>query len=134
NHGHAALMGVYGMLAVAAILFCTRYLMTEDAWSNRLAGLSFWGLNVGLLLMIVLNIFPAGVIQMLASYKHGFWYARSPEFIHSPVFQTLTWMRVAGDLTFVIIGVLPLVFLVLRGVLHLRSSVESLGEPVAVAH
>jgi nitric oxide reductase subunit B len=132
NHGHAAMMGVYGMLAVAAVLFSTRYLMTEDVWSNRLAGLSFWGLNVGLLLMLVLNIFPAGVIQMIASYEKGFWFARSPEFIHSQVFQTLTWLRVAGDLVFVFIGVLPLVWLVVRGMFSRRPACEQPIEAVKI--
>lgn len=129
NHGHAALMGVYGMLAIAAILFCTRYLMREDAWSNRLIGISFWCLNIGLLLMLVLNIFPAGVIQMVASYNHGFWYARSYEFIHSKSFQIFTWLRVLGDLTFVVGGVLPLVFVVVRGLFFLRTSREESAKP-----
>lgn len=113
------------MLAVAAVLFCTRYLMAEDAWSNKLAAISFWGLNVGLLLMLVLNIFPAGIMQMAASFNQGFWYARSPEFIHSQLYQLLTWLRVAGDVTFVAAGVLPLVFLVVRGMFHLRPAKNS---------
>ncbi len=125
NHGHAALMGVYGMLAVAAILFCTRYLMTDDAWNNQLVGISFWCLNLGLLLMLVLNIFPAGIIQMIASYKYGFWYARTPEFIHSQLFQMFTWLRVAGDLLFVVGGVLPLTFVVIRGMFHLRKAADT---------
>lgn len=124
NHGHAALMGVYGMLAVAAILFCTRYLMKPDAWSDRLACCSFWGLNIGLLLMLVLNIFPAGVIQMIESYQDGFWSARSPEFVHSQLFQIFTWLRVVGDLTFVVGGVLPLVVLVIRGLFNRRPALE----------
>ncbi len=122
NHGHAALMGVYGMLAVAAVLFCTRYLMKEDAWSNKLCGISFWSLNVGLLLMLILNIFPAGVIQMLESYTNGFWSARSYEFIHSSKFQIFTWLRIIGDVTFVVGGIFPLVLLVLRGAFHLRKA------------
>ncbi len=125
NHGHAALMGVYGMLAVAAILFCTRYLMTVDAWSNKLAATSFWGLNAGLMMMLLLNIFPAGVIQMIASYQYGFWFARSPEFIHSHLFQLFTWLRVAGDLVFVVAGVLPLVILVIRGMFHRRAAISN---------
>ncbi|PZM84137.1 MAG: nitric-oxide reductase large subunit [Candidatus Melainabacteria bacterium] len=129
NHGHAALMGVYGMLAVAAVLFCTRYLMTEDAWSNKLCAISFWSLNIGLMLMLLLNIFPAGVIQMLASYTHGFWFARSYDFIHSNQFQMFTWLRVIGDMTFVVGGILPLVFLVLRGALHLRKAVGTETQP-----
>ncbi len=122
NHGHAALMGVYGMLAIAAILFCARYLIKDDAWNNRLIGISFWGLNIGLVLMLVLNIFPAGIIQMLASFTQGFWFARSYEFIHSSLFQVFTWLRVAGDLTFIVAGVLPLVFVILRGMFHLRPA------------
>lgn len=36
NHGHTALIGVYGNLAIAAVLFCLRYLIKPEAWSNRL--------------------------------------------------------------------------------------------------
>src|SRR4030095_6166998 len=122
NHGHAALMGVYGMLSVAGVLFCARYLIKPEGWSDRLVGISFWGLNVGLSLMLALYIFPAGVMQMAASFNNGFWYARSYEFIHSQAFQTMTWLRVAGDLVFVIGGVLPLVILILRGMFFLRNS------------
>ncbi len=125
NHGHAALMGVYGMLSVAAILFSTRYLMEDSAWNNKLAAISFWGLNIGLMLMLVLNIFPAGIIQMIASYQHGFWFARSPEFVHSNLFQVFTWLRVAGDLIFVLAGVFPLVYLVLKGMFHLRKAADT---------
>lgn len=138
NHGHSALMGVYGMLAIAAVLFCTRYLMRDNAWDNRLIGISFWCLNVGLLLMLILNIFPAGVIQMVASYQHGFWYARSYEFIHSAAFQMLTWLRVLGDLTFVIGGVLPITYVVLRGMFFLRPAgqlqVLSAPQPTSPGH
>jgi nitric oxide reductase subunit B len=75
--------------------------------------------------MLVLNIFPAGVIQMIVSFTHGFWYARSYEFIHSASFQFFTWLRVLGDLTFVVGGVLPLVFVVVRGTFHLRKAAEA---------
>ncbi len=121
NHGHAALMGVYGNLAVAAVLFCSRYLIKAEAWSDTLIKTSFWGLNVGLFLMLVLNIFPAGLIQMAASYNHGFWFARSFEFVHSRLFQEFTWLRVVGDLVFVFGGVLPLVAMILKGIFYLRQ-------------
>jgi nitric oxide reductase large subunit len=57
---------------------------------------------------------------MVASFQHGFWFARSYEFIHSTAFQTFTWLRMFGDLTFVIGGVLPLVFVIVRGMFYLR--------------
>jgi nitric oxide reductase subunit B len=77
------------------------------------------------MLMLVLNIFPAGIIQMIASYQHGFWFARSPEFVHSNLFQVFTWLRVAGDLIFVLAGVFPLVYLVLKGMFHLRKAADT---------
>jgi nitric oxide reductase subunit B len=36
NHGHAALMGVYGNLSLAAFLFCCRYLLNVESWHARL--------------------------------------------------------------------------------------------------
>lgn len=127
NHGHAAMMGVYGMLAVAAVLFTARYLIKPEAWSDHLAALSFWGLNGGLMLMLVLSIFPAGVLQLVTSYNHGFWFSRSYEFVHSGLFQTLIWFRMAGDTIFIVAGILPLAFLIIRGVLHLRKAQDNLA-------
>jgi nitric oxide reductase subunit B len=49
NHGHAALFGVYGNLAIATMLFCGRWLIDKDRWNGRLLRTSFWSLNVGLL-------------------------------------------------------------------------------------
>ena len=64
NHGHAAMMGVYGMLAVGLALFCIRYLIPENRWSDRAARLSFWSLNVGLAWMVFATLFPLGIIQL----------------------------------------------------------------------
>ena len=41
NHGHTAMMGVYGMLAAGLLLFCLRYLTRADRWSDRAAKISF---------------------------------------------------------------------------------------------
>jgi nitric oxide reductase subunit B len=66
NHGHAALFGVFGMLALGVVVFGLRALASEAAWARaeRLVRFGFWGLNVGLGLMIVLDLFPAGVLQL----------------------------------------------------------------------
>ena len=45
NHAHAAMMGVYGMLAIGLALFCLRYLIPEERWPDRLAKISFWSLQ-----------------------------------------------------------------------------------------
>jgi hypothetical protein len=93
-----------------------------EAWNDKLMAVSFWSLNVGLLLMLVLSIFPAGVIQLIASFEQGFWYARSYEFIHSNAYQTLIWLRVVGDVIFITGGVLPLVYQFVKGMFHVRPS------------
>ena len=42
----------------------------------------------------------------------GYWYARSPELLHSPVMEALVWLRVPGDVVFAAGAILLLVFLV----------------------
>ena len=61
NHGHAAMMGVFGMLAVAFMVFAMRQVLEDTQWAKveKYVGVSFWGLNIGLALMVVLNLFPA---------------------------------------------------------------------------
>lgn len=41
-----------------------------------------------------------GVLQTIASIKHGMWYARSNEFLQSPAMETLRWLRIVGDTIF----------------------------------
>jgi len=113
NHGHAALMGVYGNLALAAVLFCSRYLVAESSWDARLLRRAFWSINVGLLLMVVIDLFPVGIHQLRTVLEHGLWFARSQEYLQAPLFQTLTWARVIGGALFVLGGVLPLSWFVL---------------------
>src|SRR5512135_563012 len=60
NHAHAAMMGVYGMLAVGLALFCLRYLIPSARWSDRAARYSFWSLNIGLAWMSLGTLFPLG--------------------------------------------------------------------------
>ena len=35
NHGHAAMMGVFGMLALGLMMYALRKLSTDDAWSRN---------------------------------------------------------------------------------------------------
>ena len=51
-------------------------------------------------MMVFLSLLPAGVYQAWASISKGLWYARSAGVIHSPVMETLVWMRVPGDIVF----------------------------------
>lgn len=112
NHGHAALMGVYGNLALAAVLFCCQLITRSDRWNPRLLRTTFWSINVGLLLMVFLDLFPAGIYQFHTVTERGLWFARSEAFVESAGFQTLTWLRIIGGALFTVGGVIPLVWFV----------------------
>ncbi|HYD80002.1 MAG TPA: nitric-oxide reductase large subunit [Paucimonas sp.] len=112
-HGHAALFGVYGMLGIGLMLFCLRGLSERAAWSDRLLSPTFWLLNIGLAMMVFLSLVPAGIYQAWASVTRGTWFARSPEVIHSPVMESLVWLRVPGDVVFAA-GVVFLALFALR--------------------
>jgi nitric oxide reductase subunit B len=62
--------------------------------------------------MVLISILPVGVLQTIASIKHGMWYARSAEFMQEPALQTLRWMRIIGDIIFSI-GALALAWFVI---------------------
>jgi hypothetical protein len=96
-HGHAALFGVYGMLGIGLMLFCLRGLYERHLHADNLLKPAFWSLNIGLAMMVFLSLLPAGIYQAWASISKGLWYARSAEVIHSPVMETLVWMRCRGQ-------------------------------------
>jgi nitric oxide reductase subunit B len=99
-HGHTAMFGVYGMLGIGLMLFCLRGLTYRQEWNEGLLKISFWTLNIGLGVMALLSLLPLGLYQVFASVSHGFWFARSAEFMQEPLVQTLIWMRVPGDVIF----------------------------------
>jgi nitric oxide reductase subunit B len=113
NHAHAAMFGVKGNVALAGMLFCCQHLFPRAAWSEKIVKTSFWSMQAGLVLMMTLDLFPVGLYQLSAVLTHGFWYARTNEFVTGPVFVTLTWLRVIGGVVFLFGGVLPLVWFVL---------------------
>lgn len=110
NHGHAALMGVFGFLAVALLVFALRQASTDERWKQvqKFIKVSFWGLNIGLALMVVLNLFPTGVLQFRDVVENGYWHARSEAFLGSPLMQTFAWLRMPADMIFILFGVAPL--------------------------
>ena len=52
-------------------------------------------------------------MQTWASVEHGYWYARSSEFLDTPLMQTLRWLRVPGDTLFAL-GAVALVIFIAR--------------------
>ena len=101
-HGHTALFGVYGMLGLGLMLFCMRVLYVREDWKEGVIKFSFWTINGGLLLMVLLSMLPVGIMQTWASVEHGYWYARSAEFLYSPTVMVFKWLRAIGDTIFAV--------------------------------
>jgi nitric oxide reductase subunit B len=110
NHGHAAMFGVFGMLGLGVMVFCLRAMQTDEAWrgTEKLVRLGFFGLNAGLAIMVLSDLFPAGVLQLWDAIANGYWHARRLSFTMGGTFHTLEWVRMAGDLTFILLGAVPI--------------------------
>ncbi len=100
-HAHAATFGVYGLLSLGLVLFILRRIKPEGEWDTRWIKRSFWLLNFGLGLMILLSLLPIGLLQAWESIQHGLWSARSEEFMNSKRIETLRWLRIIGDTIFI---------------------------------
>lgn len=120
NHSHAAMFGVFGMLALAVSMFCMRSMQTEKIWdkTKNLVKIGFFGLNIGMGLMVIIDLFPSGVLQLWDSMVNGYWHARHLNFIMSGFFHTLEWIRLGADAIFIIVGVLPTVSAILITFMH----------------
>jgi nitric oxide reductase subunit B len=128
NHAHAAMMGVYGMLAMGLALFCLRYLIPTERWPDRLAKISFWSANIGLAWMCFATLLPLGIRQLYTSVDEGYFAARQLEFITNPTNSVFEWMRLPGDVVFIVGGVLPFLYICWLGVRH-RVRGVTLEEP-----
>ncbi|HEY3371941.1 MAG TPA: cbb3-type cytochrome c oxidase subunit I [Prolixibacteraceae bacterium] len=124
NHGHAALMGVFGMLGIAFLIFAIRQVSTAENWSRieKYVKISFWGLNLGLAGMVILQLFPSGVLQLLDVINNGYWHARSLEFSGQQHIINLAWLRLPADIIFMVAGVLPLLVAVIMTYFNMRKA------------
>ncbi len=121
THGHAALFGVYGMLGLGLMLYCLRGLTNPAVWNTKLLGIAFWCLNIGLAMMVFMSLLPQGLWQGYASFSEYYAYARTAEFMHSPLMETLVWVRVPGDIVFAV-GMLAFVLFVFRAFVDTRQA------------
>ncbi|ATG91014.1 nitric-oxide reductase large subunit [Methylomonas koyamae] len=117
NHGHAAMMGVFGMLALALMVFVLRQTSSDQRWVGieKYVRAGFWGANVGLALMLIMSLFPSGVLQVWDVVQHGYWHARSLDYIGSERSRLIEWLRLPGDLVFILFGAIPLAIASIKG-------------------
>jgi len=116
NHGHAAMMGVFGMLGIGLIVFVIRETSSEADWRvlEKYIRVGFWGLNGGLMMMVVMSLFPAGLLQLVDVLQNGYWHARSLAYTAGELPRLLEWLRLPGDLVFIVFGVLPIAIAAVR--------------------
>jgi len=124
NHGHGAMMGVYGMLAMGFFMFVARYFVPRDEGSERAMRWSFWGLNIGLAWMIAVNLVPTGILQLYDAVANDYWHARDAAFYTQPLVRVIEWLRLPGDVVFIVVGILPVVYLAFRMFANRRRSGE----------
>ncbi|HET9596218.1 MAG TPA: nitric-oxide reductase large subunit [Anaeromyxobacteraceae bacterium] len=135
NHGHAAMFGVFGMLGLGVLVFCLRAMQSDEAWrsTEKFVRVGYWGLNAGLSLMLLVDLFPAGVLQLWDVITNGYWHARRLEYSMSGMFHKLEWVRVVGDTVFLALGALPIAVGALRAILTRQSAGVAPGRAAPAA-
>ena len=131
NHAHASMMGVYGMLSIGLALFCLRYVIPQKYWSDRAARISFWSLNLGLAWMVFATLFPLGILQLYHSISVSYYDARTLNYIGSRANSVLEWLRMPGDIVFILGGTLPVLYLSFLGIRHMGKS-PTMEEPTDI--
>ena len=128
NHGHAAMMGVYGMLALGLAMFCLRYLIPAEKWPERWARICFWSTNLGLAWMCFATLLPLGILQLYQSVNKGYFEARELKFLTNHTNAIIEWLRFPGDAVFIVGGALPALYIAYLGIRHTVKQV-TLEEP-----
>jgi nitric oxide reductase subunit B len=128
NHGHAAMMGVYGMLALGLAMFCLRYLIPADKWPERWAKICFWSTNLGLAWMCFATLLPLGILQLYQSVNKGYFEARQLKFLTNHTNALIEWLRFPGDVVFIAGGAVPALYIAYLGIRHTVKQV-TLDEP-----
>jgi nitric oxide reductase subunit B len=123
NHGHAAMMGVYGMLALGLAMFCLRYLIPAERWPERWARISFWSTNLGLAWMCFATLLPLGILQLYRSVGSGYFEARELKFLTNHTNAIIEWLRFPGDLVFIVGGAIPTLYIAYLGIRHTVEAV-----------
>ncbi len=120
NHGHTALFGTYGMLAIGLLLFSMRGLVVKDGWNVPLLRIAFWATNLGLFIMFAGTLLPVGILQVLDNIKYGFWHARSNAFWSQDIIQVIGQTRAIPD-TMIIIGAVAIFLFMLISMTKLKK-------------
>ena len=108
---------VLAALVIGFVLLIMRYLRPNFSLSEGQMKVAFWGMNIGLGLMMFTSLLPVGLFQFHASISEGMWYARSAELLQQPHMVDLRWFRTFGDVVFMI-GALVYAWQIIQALVH----------------
>jgi nitric oxide reductase subunit B len=91
---------------------------------------SFFGFNIGFLLLTLGTLFPVGILQAWTSYKQGLWTARDASFFEQGFVRFVGMVRMIPDLTIICLGVIPLGYFLFKTYRHLKAGKIQEGESV----
>jgi len=128
-HAHAAMMGVYGMFAIAVLIYSLRNVVKPEKWNDTWLKWSFWLLNIGLFGMVFVALTPIGFIQLKESFVNGYWASRTSEFLQQDIIQNLLLVRAVPDTIF-LIGVVILVIYCIKLMFHLKKPAYKGGDEI----
>jgi nitric oxide reductase subunit B len=96
-HGHAAMFGAFGFLALGMVTYMLRIAAPSGEWDPTNLRRAFWAWNVGLALMVGLSLLPVGFLQLEVAFTESYDAARSLAFYEGGLVQLLFWARMPGD-------------------------------------
>ena len=78
--------------------------------------------------MCFATLLPLGIVQLYTSVDDGYFAARQLEFITNPSNSLIEWMRLPGDVVFIVGGALPFLWICWLGVRY-RVDNQVIAEP-----
>ncbi|RSD26550.1 nitric-oxide reductase large subunit [Mesobacillus subterraneus] len=130
-HGHAAMMGVYGMFAGAVLVYSLRNIVSPEKWSDKWVKFIVIMLNVGLAGMVFLSLIPVGYLQLKEAYFNGYAASRSSQFLQQETVEMLLTLRAIPDTIF-LIGVAALAIFSIKALFNLRKVTHKEEEKLPV--
>ena len=130
-HGHGSMMGVYGMFAIAVLLYSLRSIVKPEAWNDKWLKISCILLNIGLAGMVFLSLLPVGFLQIKDAFDHGYAASRAAAFLQQPIVQKLLLWRAVPDTIF-LIGVVILLVFAFKAMFNLRKPTHNENEKLPV--